>query len=204
MKKKHYARLMMLALSMLVLLPAYGQAPSAGSANPATSPIKGRYDLDIDYSARIEKISGLPSSSAFVLSGVSLEGVYHLPKSPWSIAANATGETASNIQPGVNINQIFLSAGPRYTLPAKQKFSFYGQSLLGLVYAFNGTFPSANGTLSTAKSFGFQAGGGVNYVLTPRFGVRLLEVDYMLSKLPNGDKDLQTGARFSSGLVVHF
>ena len=202
MKKYLYSCASLVALLVLLALPAAGQSSAAGAAKAKTN-TDGRVDLAINFTVKIEKISGLTSSSRFTIRGSSLDGQYRF--SPhWGIAAEMSGDSASNIQPGVNFSEVIAAAGPRFTTTPKQKFSFYGQALLGKAFAFNSVFPTSTGAVPRASSFAMLAGGGVNYDLTKRFGWRLAEVDYALTKLPNASTSSQAGTRFSTGLLVHF
>jgi hypothetical protein len=50
-------------------------------------------------------------------------------------------------------------------------------------------------------------GGGVDYRLTNRFSLRPLQVDYLLTRFPEGtpnNSQTQNNLRASTGIVIHF
>ncbi|MGA3162471.1 MAG: hypothetical protein ABSC77_14785, partial [Terracidiphilus sp.] len=113
----------------------------------------------------------------------------------------------------VNLHQVTFVAGPRYTwmlsdAQTRHKVSMYGQVLVGAVHAFDSVFPHANGAFSTttptATSVAVQAGGGLNMRLTRNLGLRLLEADYVMTRLPNNTNNYQGDIRFSNGITFHF
>jgi hypothetical protein len=46
-----------------------------------------------------------------------------------------------------------------------------------------------------------DAGGGVNILFSERFGVRLLEADYVRTALPNNGSNVQNDLRVSFGVT---
>lgn len=200
------------ALVGAALLPCAGQQSGVqASATPG-----GTIDLALTYTAKVAKISNL-SNSNFVLNGGAAEGVYWLgPKvkgKDLGIAVEFSGERANNIHSNVNLTQISLVAGPRLTLwkqhvtkPAtKPGANLYGQALFGFVHASDSVFPVLPSSVNTsATSFAFQTGGGLNLPLRGRFGVRVFELDYLVTHLPNIANDYQGDFRASTGLTYRF
>jgi len=128
------------------------------------------------------------------------------------IAAALTGDHASNAQPGVDVNKIAYLSGPRYTYTvwanatgahAKHSFHIFGEGLFGGVHAFNSAFPSVSGLKASANSFALQAGGGINLPLSRGIGVRLLELHYVRTALPNNFSDVQNDFRVGAGVTYH-
>lgn len=124
------------------------------------------------------------------------------------LTAALTGDHASNVQPGVDVNKIAFLAGPRYTYTlkpesAKHSFRNFGEALVGGAHAFNTAIPSASGLKSSASSMALQTGGGFNLPVARGFGVRLLEVDYVRTALPNNSSDVQNDFRIGAGLTYH-
>jgi hypothetical protein len=167
------------------------------------------FDLGVSYTAKVAKISML-SNSDFVLNGASVDGVYWLGDrvKKLGVAFDFNGEAATNIQPGVNLSQISLVAGPRYTFWRRKSTSLgpslYGQALVGFVHAFNSEFPESGVLSSSASSFALQTGGGLKWRLTHRTELRVIQADYILTKLPNNADTYQGDARFSTGVICHF
>lgn len=123
------------------------------------------------------------------------------------IAAQLSGSHASNIGPGVDISKISVLFGPRYTWqPTRWKShryqpSIFGEFLLGGVHAFDTVIPTNSGTSSNATAFGLQTGVGTNLWLTSHFGIRLLELDYIYSRLPNAGNSTQNDFRVATGVT---
>jgi hypothetical protein len=128
-------------------------------------------------------------------------------------AVNLTGQHATNIAPGIDLNRLSFLAGPRYTystarwtdryLGTKHATRIFGEALFGAVHGFNGRFPSATGLQSSADAFAMQLGGGADVAIARGFGVRALELDYVRSSLPNGGGDTQNDFRLAVGVSYH-
>jgi outer membrane protein OmpA-like peptidoglycan-associated protein len=204
MKSIVRSSVMLAAMLGLGLLSGAGQSSVAGSA--AQPPQTDKFDLALTFDYKLAKISNL-SGSTFGLAGGGVDGVYWLGNAAkhWGLAFDLNGETASNIRPGVDLSQFTFAAGPRYTLWQDKRrahgANLYGEVLGGYVHAFDSVLPTSTTAVSTANSFSLQAGGGFNLPLTRSLDLRLIEADYILTKLPNGNNDLQSDARLSAGLV---
>jgi hypothetical protein len=60
-----------------------------------------------------------------------------------------------------------------------------------------------SGTASgSSNGFAFAAGGGVDMSLNRRIALRLLQTDYLLTRVPNGVNDNQNSLRVASGVVI--
>lgn len=122
------------------------------------------------------------------------------------IAAQVNGGHASNIAPDVGIKKVNFLFGPRYTWqPSRRKRgyrpSIFGEFLAGGVHAYGTVIPTSTGTTSSATSFGFQTGGGANLWLTRHFGLRVIELDYVYSEIPNAGDSTQNDFRIATGVV---
>jgi hypothetical protein len=129
------------------------------------------------------------------------------------VAGNFGGGHAGNIQPGVSLGKVSYLAGPRYTLDgsrvpglgaAGNRLQIFGEALFGGTYAFDGTFPAAGGTKSKATSFATQFGGGLDVAFHGGLGVRVLEVDYVRTSLPNNSTNSQSDLRLAFGISYRF
>jgi len=198
---------MLFATLGFAMLPCAGQ--TAGTGSKASPEDKDKFDLGLTYTYKLAKIS-TTTGWYFGLQGGSIDGVYWLgPRAKnFGLAFDLNGETASNITPGVNLSQLSIVAGPRYTLwrvkAGRFKANLYGQGLVGYVRAFDGVFVSGTTTTSSANSFALQAGGGLNLPLNRKWGLRLFEADYVYTQLPNSASNYQGDERFSGGVTYHF
>jgi hypothetical protein len=131
MKSIVRSSVMLAATLGLALLSGAGQSSGAGST--VKPPETDKFDLGITYTYKLAKISNI-SGSTFGIQGGSVDGVYWLgEKAPnLGLAFDFNGETASNIKPGVDLNQFTFVAGPRYTL-WKDKSKSHGENLYGEV-----------------------------------------------------------------------
>ena len=200
---------MLVATLGLAILPCAGQ--TASEVNKDTAASAGTIDLGLTYTYKMAKVAST-TGPFFGLNGGSIDGVYWLGPKAYNlgVAFDFSGETASNIRPGVNLSQVSIVAGPRYTLwkyKAPGRFSgvnVYGQALLGYVHGFNSIFPSGTTISTSANSFALQTGAGVNLPICKKWGVRLFEADYVYSRLSNSAGNYQAGVRFSGGATYRF
>lgn len=128
----------------------------------------------------------------------------------FSNSSNLNGYTFS---PAFNITHRFgvvaeLSGqyGPHVNL---RDLMFGGQALFPLgkkLFFVHGLFYDARsfvniGTGAGSTSRAFVGGGGMDFPLSPRFSLRVLQVDYVRSKLFKAD---QNNVRISTGLVYNW
>jgi Outer membrane protein beta-barrel domain len=121
------------------------------------------------------------------LSGVADFGGYHV--------GNANGVNVD----GTLATYLF---GPRITYRTR-RFSPFAQALFGTAHAGSGVFGTSNSHSAFASAFGV----GIDWNVRDRFSIRPLEVDYLLTHLPeigNGNTQTQNNVRVSTGIVFHF
>ena len=130
----------------------------------------------------------------------------------FGIAASVTGGVVSNYAPGVDFSEVSYLGGLRYTYTfrthapgvlRRPRLQVFGDGLFGSAHAFSGAFPSGTVTNVTANSFALQTGGGINLFFSRRFAVRLLQVDYVRTQLPNGYDNTQNDLRLGFGVSYH-
>ncbi|WP_263350556.1 outer membrane protein [Acidicapsa acidisoli] len=109
-----------------------------------------------------------------------------------SVAASAYGLTLTTV-----------TAGPRYALPAR-KVRLFAQSLFGLAHGTGSQFPQNSTLVSSANSFALDLGAGADYVLNRRLSVRLVQLDYLRTALPNNSTNWQNSLRVGAGLTFRF
>jgi hypothetical protein len=166
-------------------------------------------DLAVTYTP--ERAQVIPNQCCFWMQGGSVDASVTFWKR-LGIAASLTGDHASDVTLGVDVNKVSYLAGPRYTYTVwakptgaatKPRYQIFGQGLIGGVHGFDGVYPARLSTTSRANAFALQAGGGFNYYLTKHWGLRLLEVDYVRTELPNHAADLQNDLRLGFGVTYH-
>jgi len=167
---------------------------------------------DLAVTFAVERSQVVPGQTSFWLKGGGADAAVTF-KSGLGIAASLTGDHTANVGSGVDVNRISFLAGPRYTWTAWQghataadnrRLQIFGQELLGWTHGFNGLYPAMPAATSSANSFVVQAGGGLNLYLNKRWGIRLLEADYVRTEFPNAAANIQNDMRLSFGLTYHF
>jgi len=95
-----------------------------------------------------------------------------------------------------------LTGGPRLIMPG-HKLRIFGQALFGFAHG-SGEFPDKNALVGSANSFALDLGGGADYALSRRFSLRLPQLDYVRTGLPNTSTNYQNNLRIGVGLTMHF
>jgi len=98
-------------------------------------------------------------------------------------------------QYGSNLNFRDLAVGPQFLYP-RGNSRFFAHVLIGDARTL---VQVANTEGDTARAV--VVGGGMDHDISPRFAIRLFQVDYIHSTL---FKDPQNNLRFSTGLVYHW
>jgi hypothetical protein len=179
-------------------------APSRqAQSEPGRAPAS--IDLAITYSTEHAQLAP-GTCGCFWLQGGGADAAVTLWKG-FGVAAGVTGEMVSNYAPGVDFSKLSYMGGPRYTYtvwkppPAlRPRLQIFGDGLFGAVHAISGAFPTATGINTTANSFALEAGGGLNFFFSRSMSVRLLEVDYVRTQLPNGYAGTQNDLRLAFGV----
>jgi peptidoglycan-associated lipoprotein len=105
---------------------------------------------------------------------------------------------------GVGLDLLAATFGPRYTWSRKEgRVNYYGEALGGWTRGFNSEFPTQSGVQSTADSGAFLLGGGVNYRLSKRVGIRIVDAHWMRTYLPNATTGRQNTLVGGTGIVMH-
>ena len=205
MRRSIRGRVLLVGACMLAGATAWAQQRYSGS-----SPAIVSTDLAVTYATERAELAPGNCGCSWLQGGGADAAVTF--RRGLGIAASLTGDHASNFAPGVDVNKIAFMAGPRYTYTAwaghaattdVRRLQLYGQGLFGGVHAFNGVFPASSGTTSSAGSFALQVGGGMNLFFSKSFGVRLLEVDYVRTTLPNSASNTQNDLRLACGVLWH-
>ena len=172
----------------------------------AKLPYNDKFEIGLTMTYKLAKIS-MTTDHDFGLRGGAVDATYWLNTSKrFGVALNVNGETSTNIEPKINLNQITFVAGPRVVLARSNRnmLRVYAEALAGSVYAFDSVFPTSGVPKSSATSVALQTGGGIDLKPRKYFGIRLLEVDYIMTHLPNNADTYQGDLRIASGLILRF
>jgi opacity protein-like surface antigen len=118
---------------------------------------------------------------------------YH-PKPCWGVVGDITVDHHS--ETGFSSTMEWFMAGPRIQHPTTT-FTPYGQLLLGGIHS---SFSSGT-TSGSANAFGMKLGGGLDWNISPKWGVRLGQFDYVYSHFGGQS---QSNFDYSAGFVYHF
>ena len=100
---------------------------------------------------------------------------------------------------GGNANIVTYLFGPKLSYHRGRVTPFV-QALFGGAHESGSSF---NVSVSE-DAFAAALGGGVDWNATPRIGIRLLQVEYLLTKFDDGFNNRQNNARVSAGVVFRF
>jgi hypothetical protein len=118
----------------------------------------------------------------------------------WSALADIAVAKANHLngtsQDLLVINYLF---GPRYTYRNSSRWIPFAEILLG------GSKADVNYRFDINKqSFAVLGGGGVTTKIKPRWGLTVVEVDYVYSRIPNANNNTQNNVRIVTGVTYHF
>ncbi|MFZ0318984.1 MAG: outer membrane beta-barrel protein [Candidatus Sulfotelmatobacter sp.] len=94
--------------------------------------------------------------------------------------------------------------GPRYSRVVRSRFLPFAQVLIGGAHASGALATSSSGVAASANSFAMALGGGLDIPVTHRLAFRPIQVDYYLTRFPNGVNDHQNNFRVGMGMVFSF
>ena len=115
------------------------------------------------------------------------------------------GEHASNIDhTSADLTLTSFLGGARYSRNWFKEMAPFGQLLLGGAHASGALTPASSGLSSSANAFALVAGGGMDLEMSRHWKVRLIEVDYFLTRFDNGSNDHQNNLRVSLGVAYRF
>ena len=168
----------------------------------AQTPQPTRLDLSATYIA--ERSLKANTSQNFWLQGGSIElgaDVYR----GWGIAANITGTHAGSIgASGIPLSLVTAAFGPRYRWHAGHRISVYGEGLAGEANGFRSIFPTPAGQQPEANGLATQVGGGIDYRLSNRLAIRVLDAAWSRTQLPNSTDNIQNTLHLGAGIVLRF
>lgn len=175
---------------------------TASLAQTAPVPSKAALDLTIAYNGTF---SNVVNGTHFWMQGGSAQ-IHGRFYGGWGVVADVSGAHLANVNSsGVGLDLVTATFGPRYTWrPSHARYSLYGQGLVGIANGLNSVFPSPAGASSTADSLAVKAGGGMNLNLKPHLALRLFEIDYLRTQLPNSTGNIQNNLQVGTGVVLRF
>lgn len=102
-------------------------------------------------------------------------------------------------RPGVSGNMMTYIAGPKFSYRI-HKITPFAQALFGAGHASVGASYSFGAENAFAVAYGF----GVDAKVSPRFSVRAIQVEHVITRFNDGASNSQHGTRVSVGVVYRF
>ena len=192
------AGLLLLWLAIVAVLPA-----RAVAQHPV--------DFSLAYLQERTKFVGSGTDPYFMLRGADLELSYGL-HDRLGLAVAAAGLSTVNLRGSLDVEQVSLTAGPRYTwnwgritpTVTTRRGGIFAEARAGYVFATSGAYPVQGRVQNQAAALTYLGGGGLNVHVNERFDLRLLQASYVRSQLPNGGTNRQNSIRLGAGINWHF
>lgn len=161
-----------------------------------------RLDLSLGY--HLVKANAPPGDCGCFTANGGFVGAQLNLSSRLGLAAEGGSVRASRIS-GLNQNLALTTylAGPRVSIPFRRT-QLFGEFLAGGAHAGDSYFPSSKNTSTSASTFAWSVGGGLDFALTPRFSIRPFDASYLHTSFPNGVNDTQRQLQIKAGVVMHF
>jgi peptidoglycan-associated lipoprotein len=204
-------RLRINRIIVVSLIMAAVSAMAAIAQNPAAQPsavsnMPPRADLAIGYSY-LHSNAPPGGCGCFNMNGGSAAFAWTLKPGSWALVGDVVSTHSSGVSAaGYGLTLTAFTGGVRY-LPPVGHFSLhpFGQVLAGVAHS-SGTLVqgSQSATTNAGAAFAGNFGGGLDLHVSPRFSVRLVEADYLLTTFDNGSNNHQNNLRISAGVVIHF
>ena len=192
---------------VLLLLAAAVAAPAPRLCAQGSVPA----DLGFSYLQERTKFVGSGTNPYFMLRGAKVDFAFNCVGG-LGLAVSGTGLSTVNLRGSLDVEQIALMAGPRYTrnfghitpTASSRKGGVYVEGKAGYVIATSGAYPVNGVIMDHASALTYMGGAGVNLHLYDRFDLRILELEYVRNQLPNGGTDVQNSLRLGAGINFHF
>lgn len=118
-----------------------------------------------------------------------------------SVAVEVGGNTVGHVAGTARgLSTITLLAGPRYTVPVG-RLALSGQAMFGAARGLDADFSTGTRRTDTATAFGMALGGFAEVHFSHAVSLRVAQVDYVQTNLPNGIDNRQRNIRVGAGVT---
>jgi outer membrane immunogenic protein len=191
----------MRSILLATILTLAGASAAMAQASSANS-----YSGDAAATIHYVRVNAGPGQcGCFNLWGGGLSGSWNF-RGPWSVVSEISAENSSG-DPATSSSLTLTSymAGVRYRLPqpwleGPHKPQPFAQLLIGGAHAGGGSAGVGDGTYEFAS----RLGGGVDIPVNSHFSVRLIQIDYYVTRFANQVNDHQNNLLVGAGLVFHW
>jgi outer membrane immunogenic protein len=124
------------------------------------------------------------------------------------LVAELSGVHTENIpSSNTGLTLVTYMAGPRVSMPLHLrreagKVVPFAQALFGGVHGTDGSFPAHSTMSSSANAFAMSMGGGLQVGLSRTLSLRLVQAEYLYTRLPNLFDNYQNNYRIGAGVVL--
>lgn len=181
------------SVCVAIVASALFHVAARSQARPEAIPVNVRFSAT--------KANAPPGScGCFYLTGGAADAAIRLVPA-LSAAIEVSGGTTAHVAGTTRgLSTITLLAGPRYTLPLR-RVSLVGQALFGAVRGFDADFTVGSARADTSTDFAMTLGGFVEVPVTRTLSLRLAQVDFVQTNLPNGLDNRQRNIRLGAGVT---
>jgi hypothetical protein len=165
------------------------------------------HDINVRYDAQI---SNAPAGTCgcFTLQGGAADANWRLigldnGRVALGLVADVSAEhtgTVENANYGLTFST--FTFGPRVSARVK-KVRVFGQVLFGVAHGSGSQFPQGNSLASSASSFALNLGAGADYRINGLMSIRIPQVGYIRSDLPNATSNWQNNLNIGAGLTFN-
>ncbi len=147
-------------------------------------------------------------NSGFGLNGGRADVVLPLTRQFGAVAEFSGLHAGSVAASGSGLTLLNYMAGPRFSFPIRAgreagTLMPFAQALFGGTHATEGAFPNGTTLNSRADAFAMSLGGGLQVGVSQRVSLRLIQADYLYTRLPNLYQNYQNSYRIGAGVVLH-
>lgn len=191
-------------ISLIAIAILLGATMAAAQQGPPAAPsaTSGNYDVALGYN--YTRANAPPGGcKCFMMNGGFIAADLHL-NNWFGVTGKFTMGHAGDISTlGQDLTLSTFTVGPRFTYRLS-RMSIFGDVLVGGARGSGSYFPTSTGSSTTASSFAYSTGGGIDLPLTRRIGLRLVDAEYLHTGLPNGTDNSQNQLEISTGVIFHF
>lgn len=184
-----------------------GAALAALSAQAQQLHADTRPELDVAFTYTAQR-GNTTGGNAFWMQGGNAQ-ISSIMYRGLGVVADATATRVSRMNgTGVNLTLITTTFGPRYTitLPSHRSSShqlqIFGEATGGIVNGLDSSFPSSAGVQSNAGGTAVQVGGGADLTVSRHVALRLIQVHWLRTWMPNAYTGSQNNVTAGAGVIV--
>lgn len=199
-----YQLALLLTLAAVSSRPTVAQTPTVQPEPVGDKPFRAELALGYSY---LHSNAPPGGCGCFNLNGGNATFAWPVKSGSFALVGDvaiAHAGTVSSTGDGLTLST--FTAGGRY-LPklGHSPLQPFGQALIGLAHSSGTLVEETNpGAGNAGAAFASNFGAGLDLRANPRFSIRLVEADYLLTTFDNGSNNHQNNLRISAGVVVHF